>query len=183
MNFYTIPVVPSYSHEQNKRCKFILTLILIKSEHLNLSANAQNGDRNRNYALENYDRCNYRRNRRHKLCIACVWLTSANVISLKVWSITKIVINSNCDIVTLTEKIIERCVHTTHYIRIDEQSIDAQRLRCNQLSIIRGNKKDPEQIFRRNFFAIFFRFSVEFVFNIKRFSLLFLKHWSNFQIN
>lgn len=46
-----------------------------------------------------------------QLRITCVWFTSANVISLKVWSITKIVINSNCDDVTMTEKINERSAY------------------------------------------------------------------------
>lgn len=50
-----------------------------------------------------------------QLCIAYVWFTSANVISLKVWSITKIVINSNCDNVTMTEKINERSAYNALY--------------------------------------------------------------------
>lgn len=80
-----------------------------------------------------------------QLRITCVWFTSANVISLKVWSITKIVINSNCDDVTMTEKINERsaykALNSTHRWATNSAFVDVSNAINYQYSEEREKKQ------------------------------------------
>lgn len=115
-----------------------------------------------NYKLSNYYTRTKEKSETPQLCIAYVWFTSANVISLKVWSITKIVINSNCDNVTMTEKINERSAYNALWFAWMNQPkkkeyVLGQRLRCNPLIINSREKKRSKQIFVNwcNFFIFF----------------------------